>query len=145
MEEEKLIAVFMGRTPQTDGISWFDENYKPIKYKSWEHLMPVVEKIETTGYDCTSFERYKEIEEKQSHMNFHIGCGVIRTAYFQFPNKKSYWRVYSYIQSYRAAQYDIFGSDVIYGSKLDATYLGVIEFIKWYNSSVLKQSEQKLI
>jgi len=51
LENNKLIAEFMGRKLHTDGISWFDGNFKVSKYKDWNSLMPVVEKIDTLGYD----------------------------------------------------------------------------------------------
>ena len=44
MEDDKLIAVFMGREVHTDGIGWFDEKYNSLKYDDWNNLMPVVEK-----------------------------------------------------------------------------------------------------
>lgn len=44
LENDKKIAIFMGRTPQTDNISWFDENFKPLKYDDWNNLMPVYHK-----------------------------------------------------------------------------------------------------
>lgn len=47
LENNKLIAEFMGFTVHTDNISWFDNNFKPISRfsKLWNELMPVVEKI----------------------------------------------------------------------------------------------------
>jgi hypothetical protein len=47
LEDDKLIAKFMGLEIITDSISWFDTSYKPLaKYsESWNHLMPVITKI----------------------------------------------------------------------------------------------------
>ena len=45
VKERKMVATFMGRSPQTDGISWFDENYKVLKYDDWNTVMPVINKI----------------------------------------------------------------------------------------------------
>lgn len=47
-ENNKLIAEFMDLKIQTDGISWFDENFNALKRydNDWNSLMPVVEKIE---------------------------------------------------------------------------------------------------
>ena len=55
LEGNKLIAEFMGLEIITDGISWFDTNYKSLgNYdSSWDWLMPAVEKIETLNYAVT--------------------------------------------------------------------------------------------
>jgi hypothetical protein len=47
-----LIAKFMGLELITDGISWFDANFKPLESydKSWSSLIPVIEKIASLGY-----------------------------------------------------------------------------------------------
>lgn len=56
----KLIAEFMGKTISTDGISWFDENFRSINnyHKFWDVLMPVVEKIESLGYPVKITSKY---------------------------------------------------------------------------------------
>ena len=48
-KKDILIAEFMGLKIITDGISWFDTDYKALKKydTSWDWLMPVVEKIES--------------------------------------------------------------------------------------------------
>lgn len=51
-EHNKLIAKFMDLEIITDGISFFDTSYKPLKHyhSSWNDLMPVVIKIRTNYY-----------------------------------------------------------------------------------------------
>lgn len=51
LKNNKAIAKFMGLEIITDGITWFDTNLKSLgKYnKSWDLLMPVVEKCLETG------------------------------------------------------------------------------------------------
>jgi hypothetical protein len=46
-EDNKLIAEFMGLEIITDGISYFDKEFKSLKnyHESWDCLMPVVETI----------------------------------------------------------------------------------------------------
>ena len=56
-EKNKMIAEYMGLVIITDDISFFDTNYKPLaRYdKSWEALMPVVEKISKNySYYCSN-------------------------------------------------------------------------------------------
>lgn len=49
LEKNKKLAEFLGLTIITDGISYFDTHFKPLKDydKDWNSLMEVVEKIET--------------------------------------------------------------------------------------------------
>lgn len=52
LKDNILISEFMGLKIINDSISYFDENYKPLKkyHENWNDLMNVVEKIESYGY-----------------------------------------------------------------------------------------------
>ena len=72
-EENKLIAEFMGRKVITDEISWFDTDYKLLKYNDWNNLMPVVGKIEKLTLVNAEVELYWEEEflvKTETHMAF---------------------------------------------------------------------------
>lgn len=107
-ENNKLIAEFMGRKPETDGISWFDENYKLIIYNDWNSLMPVVEKIAQSKRVWMET-IHRETTSKNPYVAIHIG--------------KSYGRTEKIIRV----------KDEI--KLLNAYYSAVVEFIKWFNEN----------
>ena len=53
IKDDILIAEFMELEIITDGISFFDTSYKALrKYNSsWNELMPVLDKIESLGFN----------------------------------------------------------------------------------------------
>ena len=107
MNNNKLIAEFMGMELGDDKTMYYDdaENLHPptrvneLKYhESWDWLMPVVEKIESLGYEFFIVEDRIKIAHNTDDsidtiINFTLG-----------------------------------------GSKKDATYKAVVEFIKTYNN-----------
>jgi hypothetical protein len=106
MENNKLIAEFMGREIHTDGIGWFDENFKVFKYDDWNNLMPVVEKIE-------SFQDGDDGDSMRGHLyNLRIEQNFV------------------YILDGESMDVII---EMNGDNKLDATYRAVVEFIKHYN------------
>ena len=134
LEGNKLIAEFLGYiyVPYTAGHSgrphgWVLKNYKLIDkktpklflgrtakdllyHKSWDWLMPCVEKIEHLKEDVYSLGR---IEINSHHCRISSLCKnqpyIIVGCYKESPEK------------------------VKTNSKLEAVYLAVITFIKWYN------------
>lgn len=99
MSDNELIAEFMGRRYGKNA----DKNGY-LKYNtSWDHLMPVVEKIENGSYKTFNF-------------GFKIGM-------------HDWVSVYSRQGTGEFTEF----SEFIGPSKLDATHKAVVHFIKWYN------------
>ena len=110
MKDNKLIAEFMGeKFTDTSGVVQ-GLNYKLIEKKhgkgnngfrfhsSWDWLMPVVEKIESLGYELM-------IAESRCKINHNTDYSIE----------------------------EVINIDII-GSKREATYQAVVEFIKIYNN-----------
>lgn len=127
LENNKLIAEFMGIDNQIlstgDIHSWSDapffyitENSKDkvmkgiVKYSkyhtSWDWLMPVVEKIESTPRG-----KYSP-NNKPAVSISSISCSII----------------------YHGNAKEVI-ADIIRPSKIEAVYEAVVEFIKWYNEN----------
>ena len=103
-ENTELIAEFMGIVYNKDEDRYYNNGYKIQStllnfYRSWDWLMPVVEKIESLGYEFFIVED----RVKVSHNTDHSIETIIDLT---------------------------FG-----GSKRDATYQGVVEFINQYNKN----------
>ena len=109
VENNKLIAKFMGLEIITDGISWFDTNYKPLKkyHSSWNALMPVIEKIEMTTiyYITTDYDRRDDFKGWSVHL------------FTLWPKDE----IICYIE------------DKTFETKIEAAYYGCVEYIKWHN------------
>lgn len=102
-ENNKIIAKFMGLTIITDGISFFDTDYKPLKkYDSdWNWLMEVVLKINQLEYNRYSI-RINQVD-----------CKI-----YDFNNDKII--------------FDSFGR-FNQNELIQAVYSSVVDFIKWHN------------
>lgn len=111
LENNKLIARFMGREVHTDGIGWFDEKFKTFTYqKGWNELMPVIEKIINTevAKDRFTVDIYFDINNSY--------CTISR------------W----YLGHVQDRTFIGTSSKAI---NVLATYKAVVEFIKWYNNN----------
>lgn len=113
-ENNRLIAEFMGfGLDEKEGLHWIDTDEKfghetsELKYdSSWDWLMPVVEKIEKT-----------EIEGDFPVVTISQGlCEAENVGGFNMWLREER-NLYPYFQ----------------GTKIEATYQFVVEFIKWYN------------
>ena len=119
-ETNKLIAEFMGF--QSTSIGWYDNEEvlnlphtndntfdMILFHTSWEWLMPVVEKIESMEIDNVEYLSF-------SKNNF---CVEIKSGFCQV------------ISGDFLTKFDSFNRHS--GSKHEATYKAVVEFINWYN------------
>ena len=126
LKNNKLIAEFMGFKVKEHGWLSDKETLHPtdIKYNiSWDWLMPVVEKIESITIDI----------EEESTM-----AGTMRT----MPNQFEVVITCNYCTINRGNGAEGMLDDFLElwdgsfeGTKLQATYKAVTEFIKWYNKS----------
>ena len=116
-ENNNLIAEFMGRVIPEDKLKFYDENPTTHYYHSnWNWLMEVVENIESLG-DTERFEitnsgvnitHYQTKEVKFIYNGYHTNKGM-------------------YLLTEKAVD-----------TKIEAVYMAVVEFIKWYNKNAVK-------
>ena len=136
-ETNKLIVEFMGAkikskkfgytsTSSCDACYWFEDfniSYDGISvsnlkfHKSWDWLIPVVEKIE--NLNLKEF-FYKWNEEEKTRYNFMSICVDISYNYCNI-----------YVELELDPPYEI--SSVTLDSKIEAVYKAVVNFINWYN------------
>ena len=123
-ECNKLIAEFMGLEIITDGISWFDTNYKSLgNYdSSWDWLMPVVEKIENLEFG----KWYVHIQGNT--VNIEDGNDGIGLWDFHINNEDP-------ILSLSPSNKNL--------KPIEAVYIAVTEFIRWYNEQI-KENESSI-
>jgi len=120
LDNNKLIAEFMGLEIITDGISWFDTNYKALKNynDSWEWLMSVIEKIESIGVSVNikgHYNVFNKVVYNQTTINYTIYNTVTKTT-----------------ASDEVVLFN-YHSDTD-KDKLKTTYQAVVKFIEWYNT-----------
>ena len=145
LEGNRLIAEFLGYiyVPYTAGNSggnhgWVLKNYKLIDkkmpklflgrttkdllyHKSWDWLMPIVEKISTINHGSKEGQRY--IFNTNRCAKFHINEN----------DKPIKIRIKGVMITYPMPFIEINSFD-----ELEGTWLAVVEFIKWYNEKCSK-------
>lgn len=141
LENNKLIAKFIDLTPHNlfpdelqapDNFGWMAVNVNVNSdyakednefigfeeffqfHKSWDWLMPVVDKIELLNHNVLIYNGYVLINTY--HDWFECNPEVIENRY----TDKNMFEINNYGEN-----------------KLETTYLSVIEFIKWYNINKL--------
>ena len=136
MNNNELIAEFMGMSSfKTEYDTFWHPNEKCTpenwKYhsldldnfypKSWDWIMPVLEKIETTTWHFS-----KEMNELTIKRNIdHAEAFVFRS----FNSKTKLWHFDIDLERTGLR----FGNCGEYKTSIEATYNAVVEFIKWYN------------
>lgn len=119
IDVNKLIAKFMGgkecdggyvkRPSEMDAFKFGKKTYSSSElsyHKQWDWLMPVIDKIESKGFDTVIDFRYNPYSKRKDKMFHWCQIGKDKTA------------------------------DDLYGSgetKILSTYKAVIKFVKWYN------------
>jgi hypothetical protein len=138
MNKDKLIAEFMG--------DYFDTGLEPAYYirsynkeykiedsqfhKSWDWLMPVVEKIESL--DLSEWMYSWEDLDGETRYNFEgISVEIEKTRCWIYINLSldPYWTINE--KTFK----------VKYETKLEAAYESVVEFIEWYNERKKREDE----
>ena len=119
--KNKLIAEFMGEKFHEDSWSHGDVEY----HKSWDWLMPVVEKIESLdlkeyGYQWEGI--YGEIEYNNGSVRVEI-------------ERNECW-IYMNLQLDPFHTFNEKTSHMKFDTKLEATYAAVVEFIEYYNNLI---------
>jgi len=114
MQQNKLIAEFMGITPNEAGVYHVSKHkgydVENLNYHtSWDWLMPVVEKIENLNF---------EIDGVITSADVHIVYGDCRI-----------------VDEDGNGLFEFYSHSTDSGDKLGATYKAVVEFIKWYNKN----------
>jgi hypothetical protein len=144
-ESNKLIAEFMNMEllPKGEGLWYivnkdhriqFNENRHILQlhmmgfHENWNWLMPVVDKIEMDQWNFTKTGIYERHVEK---FNGKISAnGDIFVSYDDRDEFKGWFWLTS-LQSWPTI--NIKESETRAKTRLEAVYLAVIEFIKWYN------------
>lgn len=136
-ELDTLIVEFMGGKHIPDSNDMFEHfilnerrlAHHQINYlTSWDWLMPVVEKIETTQWDITKDKAYQRNIDK--FKGREKATGYIFVSYDDREEFKGwFWNVS--VSDFPTIH--IKDCDDREDTKIKATYLAVVNFIQWYN------------
>ena len=119
MENNKLIAEFMGCKFSEDAYSHGDIEYKT----SWEWLMPVIEKIESLDLKEYGY-KWEGIDGETEYNNGSICVEIERDRCWIYMNL-SLDPMHTLNENIYRMKFDI---------KLEAVYAAVVEFIEYYNT-----------
>jgi len=128
--EDELVAVYPDKSPSRN----FDEPpiSKLLYHSSWNWLMPVVEKIESTtvlmNVDVNEGLEDFEPEIREEEWQFSVTIENCQCMINQDVLPQYYGTDTDFLKTY-----DCRNEGRI--TKLEATYLAVIEFIQWYNEN----------
>ncbi len=134
MEDNKLIANFhlvslLDAYGNNTGDAWYDINNNDIwiedlKYhESWDALMPVVEKIETTLWDISNYQSAYDKRHNRTE-----STGEIFVSYDERLEFKGWVSMCGIDLGRQITCFE--GRE---SSKIIATYKAVVKFIEWHN------------
>jgi len=133
-----MIAEFMGGVIKSDNEIWLPihgicdlgKSGKILKYEtSWDWLMPVVEKIETTRFTFKNYvNNYAERSDRKSSYAWILTSFDSREEFLG-------WDVNIELESLYKQFCSTKGENPRYQTKIDATYNVIVDFIKYYNEN----------
>ena len=137
MEHNKLIAEFMGvkigvdsysyRPGQSDLLKEENLNY----HKSWDWLMTVVEKIESLDLKEYGYQ-WEGIDGKTEYNNGSICVEIEQDRCWIYMNL-SLDPFHTFNEKSRGIRFP---------TKIEATYIAVVEFIEYYNELITRKDEE---
>jgi len=128
--KNKLIAIFMGNELSNPKSSLHDYYYYYGYKYHWNRLMPVVEKIESLDLKEYGY-KWKGIDGETEYNNGSI-CVEIE--------QKKCW-IYMNLSLDPMHTLNPISYQKEYGTKIDATFEAVVEFIEHYNIIISKSEE----
>jgi hypothetical protein len=133
MEHNKLIAEFMGLKDRIENDVFYSiSGYDACQYhKSWDWLMPVVEKIESLDLKEYGYQ-WEGIDGKTEHNNGSICVEIEQNGCWIYMNLS--------LDPFHTFNEKSRGID--FPTKIEATYAAVVEFIEYYNELITRKDEE---
>ena len=135
-QNNRLIAEFMGakpckQHPNNQLFLTIKDNKNPslqywhlLKYhKSWDWLMPVIDKIESLDIRGNDYD-FPKVKFLGDHIEIFI--------YATYRSDYIYWKPWIDLRG------NLHNHPKQYNSKIEAVYAAIIEFIEWYNEHQIK-------